>query len=116
MISYIYNPYTDQLSISITSTPDPLIGEGGTIKFTATASGITNNKQLMFQWRKNHNKQNLPEKASGGKEAVLTITNLVEDDEGKYDCIVTNEWGNRKKSNVITLTVKGNCITLCACV
>ena len=104
------------MSISITSTPDPLIGEGGTIKFTATASGITNNKHLMFQWRKNCNKQHLPEKASGGKEAVLTITNLVEDDEGKYDCIVTNEWGNSIKSNDVTLIIKGNYYVMCMCV
>jgi len=95
----------DQLSISVTPT-NPEIGERGTVNFTAIASGV-NMTNFVYQWRK-RNGSSLPNKVSGLNGAVLTIPDLeVVSDKGVYYCTVTNEWGNRKRSNDVTLNVIG---------
>ena len=99
--------YIDELSIRITSPHNPIISEGGTVTFIATSSGITDKKQLMYLWEKD-TKNKLPNKAIGHKSTMLTIPNLMEDDEGQYYCTVTNEWGNSVESEYITLTIQGN--------
>ena len=96
--------HTGQLSISVTPT-NLMNGEGGTVQFTATASGV-NMRNFVYQWRKNGSRS-LPNKVSGVNEVVLTIPNLVESDEGVYYCTVTNEWGRSVRSNDVTLTVGG---------
>ena len=94
---------TDQLSISVTPA-NPVIGEGGTAQFTATASDV-NMTNFVYQWRKKH--VSLPNKVFGVNRTVLTIPNLVESDEGIYYCTVTNEWGNSVSSGDVTLSVQG---------
>lgn len=99
-------PYTDQLSIKITSTLNPVVGEGGTVMFIAEAGGI-NKRNFKYQWKR-RGQNNIPTKASGSKREVLEIPNLKEDDDGQYFCTVTNEWSNKEVSKDITLTVTGN--------
>ena len=82
-----------------------MIGERGTANLTAIARGV-NMRSFMYQWRK-RGSSSLPNKVSGVNGAVLTIPNLVKSDEGKYYCIVTNEWGNSVRSDDVTLTVQG---------
>lgn len=98
--------YVDQLSINITSTHNPVVGEGGTVQFTVTAGGV-NEENFRYQWKRRGEK-NIPKKAMGIDSAELTIPNLEDADEGKYFCIVINEWKNDEKSEDITLTVEGN--------
>ena len=99
--------YVDQLSIRITSPRNPMISEGETVTFIAASSGISDKKQLTYLWEKN-GENKLPDKVSGHNSKMLTIPNLNQNDEGKYYCAVTNEWGNSMKSEYITLTVQGN--------
>ena len=94
----------DQLSIKVTPTIQT-IGEQGTARFTATASGA-NMKNFVYQWRKKGG-SSLPNKASGANGEVLMIPNLVESDEGVYYCTVTNEWDRSVRSDDVSLTVKG---------
>ena len=98
--------YTDQLSIKITSTLNPAVGEGGTIMFIARAGGV-NKRNFKYQWKR-RGQNNIPTKASGAKSTVLIIPNLKDHDEGRYYCIVTNEWNNKEESKDVTLTVVGN--------
>ena len=81
-----------------------MIGEGGIVQFTATASGV-NMRGFMYQWRKKGSR--LPNKVSGVNGAVLTIPNLVGSDEGVYYCTVTDQWGNSVRSDDVTLSIKG---------
>ena len=96
--------YADELSINIASTSHT-IGERGTARFNATASGINMNN-FMYQWKKRDSHQ-VPNKALGVNELVLTIPNLIISDGGQYYCIVTNEWGRSTESNNVMLIVEG---------
>ena len=98
-------PYADQLSIKITSTLNPVIGERGTVMFIAEAGGI-NKRNIKYHWKRRGKR--VPTKASGVNSTALKIPNLKEDDEGRYYCTVTNEWNNKKVSEDITLTIRGN--------
>ena len=82
-----------------------MIGERGTANLTATASGV-NKRNFVYQWMK-RGSSSLPNKVSGANGAVLTIPNLVESDEGKYYCTVTNQWGNNVSTDDVTLKVEG---------
>ncbi|XP_065918202.1 receptor-type tyrosine-protein phosphatase S-like isoform X7 [Dysidea avara] len=93
----------DQLSIRVAPT-NPVIGERGTANLTATASGV-NKRNFMYQWMK-RDSSSLPNKVSGANGAVLTIPNLVESDEGKYYCTVTNQWDNSVSTDDVTLKVE----------
>ena len=84
-----------------------MISEGGTVTFIAASSGITDKKELIYLWEKD-SRNKLPNKVIGHKSTMLTIPNLMEDDEGQYYCTVTNEWGNSVRSEFITLTIQGN--------
>ena len=43
----------------------------------------------------------------GRNKPRLLIDNVRIGDESGYYCIVTNEWGNKKHSNTVHLTVTG---------
>ena len=58
-----------------------MISEGETVTFIATSSGITDKKQLMYLWEKN-GQSRFSDRISGHKSAMLTISNLMDDDEG----------------------------------
>ena len=91
--------------ISVTPTSSE-VGEGATAIFTATASGKKIKKNFVYQWRKKGSR-NLPNKVSGGNGAVLTISDSLKSDEGRYYCTVTNEWDRSVDSDDVTLTVIG---------
>lgn len=84
-----------------------MISEGGTVTFIVEATGKTDKKQLVYLWEKK-GRNRLPNKVAGRRSTMLTIPNLMEDDEGQYYCTVTNEWGNSVRSGFVTLTVQGN--------
>ena len=92
--------------MGINVAPKNLItSKGNTIQFIASASGI-HRPHFVYQWKK-RDSASLPNKVLGVNEAVLTIPDVVESDEGQYYCIVTNEWRRSIKSNDITLTIHG---------
>ena len=96
--------HIDKLSIQVTSNSEP-IGEGGTAQFTVRASGINMNN-FVYQWKK-RGMNGFPDKVLGVDGTILTIPNVVESDEGRYFCTVTNEWERKKKSRDIILIVEG---------
>ena len=96
--------FTDQLAISVTPK-NVITSKGKTIQFTATTSGVSKT-HCVYQWKKKDS-TSLPSKVSGIKEAVLTIPNVLESDEGQYYCIVTNEWDRSVRSSDVILTVYG---------
>ena len=100
--------YLDQLSIIIKSTLNPVISEGETVQFIVIASGVNKHK-FKYQWKRRD--KSLPQKALGITNTTLTIVNLVEADEGKYYCTVTNQWKKKVHSQDVTLTVQGNNIS-----
>ena len=77
-------------------------------RFIATANGINMNN-FVYQWKKRGN-DNLPNKVSDAYSIILTIPNVVESDEGRYYCIVTNEWDRSVESDDVNLTVIGTYI------
>ena len=96
--------FTDQLGINV--VPKNLItSKGKTIQFIAKASGA-NKPHFVYQWKKKDS-AGLVSKVSGVNEAVLTIPDVVESDEGKYYCIVTNEWRRSLRSDDVALTIHG---------
>ena len=83
------------------------IAKGQTAQFVAMATGIsTNESNFIYQWRK-RGSDSLPVKVSGISESVFTIPNVTESDEGRYYCIVTNEWNIILESDDVRLTVYG---------
>ena len=92
--------------MTISVTPKNIItSKRKTIQFIATASGITET-HFVYQWKKKDD-ASLPRKLLGVNEAVLTIPDVLESDEGEYFCIATNEWGRNVRSNDVILTVHG---------
>ena len=68
---------------------------GSDVSFSVTATGTA---PLSYQWQKDG--VDLP----GATTAQLTITGVMESDEGGYRCVVTNIAG-MDTSNTATLTV-----------
>ena len=92
--------FLDLLVIKVTSK-NTLTNKGGTVQFTANASGAA---IVMYQWRK-RGVDKLPDKVSGKDILVLTIPNIVKSDKGQYYCIVTNMWNRSLESNHIELNI-----------
>ena len=95
------------MAISVSSDRS-LINKGGTVQFTATASGVGT---LEYQWRM-IGVDKLPDKVSGEDTLVLTIPNINKSDEGWYYCIVTNIWSRSVESNHVILTIYGMLVYL----
>ena len=75
---------------------------GSDVSFSVTATGTT---PLSYQWQKDG--VNLTDEGSsitGATTATLTITGVMESDEGGYRCVVTNIAG-MDTSNTAKLTV-----------
>ena len=70
---------------------------GGTVKFTATVSGVGEN--FSYQWR--HNNSDI----EGGTGIHLTINDVTKNDQGNYDCVVCNEYEDKVTSNKANLVV-----------
>ena len=69
-----------------------------TAMFTTTVSGV-GVKNFTYQWR--HNGTIITEETGD----TLMITNVMENDSGDYECIVTNEYGDNNRSDVVVLMV-----------
>lgn len=102
---------TDQLKISVESFV--VVTKGKTARINAIASGINKNK-FIYQWRK-IGSNILSNNTSGVNSTVLTIHNVHKANEGRYYCIVTNEWGRSVRSNDVNLTISSKlvCKSLC---
>jgi len=74
------------------------VAQTHTAMFTTSLSGV-GMENFMYQWR--HNGTGI----AGETEDTLVITNVMESDSGDYECIVTNEYGDRSTSNVAVLVV-----------
>jgi hypothetical protein len=86
----------------ITSQPQSVqTCSGQTVTFSVKATGTN----LKYQWRKDG------ANISGATSSTLTLTNVTTSDEGKYDCVVSNDCGS-VTSNAATLTVSGQGITI----
>ena len=69
-----------------------------TAMFTTTVSGV-GVESFTYQWR--HNAANI----IGETGDTLMITNAMESNSGDYECIVTNEYGDSDKSDVVVMVV-----------
>lgn len=87
-------------------------GQSTTIACAATSNPFTN---MSFVWKKNHGNvsnplvsENVTNSASGQHYAIsiLKIQNVTHSDAGKYQCIVSNNFGttysNKAKVNIVT--------------
>ena len=92
---------TDELSITV-GPLNQTVSEGGVATFTTTATGRKTTK-FKYEWFKYNNKQ----RSLIIRNKNLVIYNVRIKDEGSYYCIVTNEWGTRKPSTLVHLTVTG---------
>ena len=66
--------------------------------FTTMVTGVGSD-DFTYQWR--HNGTII----SRETEDTLMITNVTENDNGEYECIVTNQFGDTNTSNVVMLMV-----------
>ena len=66
--------------------------------FTTMITGV-HSKKLFFQWR--HNGTII----SGETGDTLIVVNVMESNNGHYECIVTNQFGYTNVSNVVVLIV-----------
>ena len=85
------------------------VGEFQDVNFTVVARGVVSNSgRLTYRWHRGMN--NLPDGRSLGiSSASLLIKSVIEDDEGSYYCVVTNEWNNMVTSRAGTLEVICKC-------
>ena len=90
--------------MSITVSPlRRSVSEGGVATFTATATGIKT-RAFEYEWWKFSSAQ---QSVMVGRSKRLRIENVKIKDGRSYYCIVTNEWGNKKSSERVHLTVTG---------
>ena len=98
-------------SINISSSIKTLIAnkliadERSTVNFTAVVYSRYKSN-FAYQWQK-EGKRRLPNKISRFNGSVLVIPHVVESDEGRYYCNVTNEWGRTIISEDVTLSIVG---------
>lgn len=72
---------------------------GGGVTFSVDA---TSSSTLHYQWRKNATDLiDMPDRIVGANAPLLTIVGIGANDEGLYDCILTNACGNRTTSQAI---------------
>ena len=96
----------DQLAIDVNPNVS-VIGIGTDVNFTAIATGITtSDSNFMYQWMK-RDSNNLPDKVLGANDKEFIIPNVSGSDEGRYYCIVTNEWNKTARSTDVTLSIIG---------
>ena len=100
--------FVDQLEIQ--RHPSRIIvGEYQDVNFTIVARGVTSSSgRLTYRWHRYWN--SLPNGRSFGiNSSSLLIKSVLEDDEGRYYCVVTNEWNNMVTSRAGTLEVICKC-------
>ena len=80
---------------------------GTNIMFTVVANG----SNLTYQWQRNGEGLTDDTKYSGTTTATLTVVNVMQDDEGNFTCVVTDDVDN-VTSNAAQLTVR-KCVCVC---
>ena len=96
----------DQLTVDVNPNVS-LIGIGKDANFTAIATGIaTNDSNFIYQWMK-RDSDSLPDKVIGANDKEFIIPNVSGSDEGRYYCIVINEWNTTARSTDVTLSIFG---------
>ena len=95
---------TGSINIRIRTQPkDIAVSEGGTVVLSIDARG-EGRGSFTYEWKK-VGSDSLPDTASGGNSAELTITSVTSSDSGLYYCIVMNQWGTMMKSNNASVNV-----------
>ena len=102
-----YSP-VDKLRITKKSG-NQVVGEGATVRFTVTASGI-NMRNFRYKWNRRGDQLQSSGRVRGINSAAFSIHNVLLSDRGLYYCNVTNEWENSVWTGDIMLTVKGVCV------
>ena len=74
---------------------------GSEVSFSVTATGTI---PLSYQWQKDGVDLTDGGRITGETTATLTITGVMESDEGGYRCVVTNDAGMNTSNNA-TLTL-----------
>ena len=98
----IFNTYVaDPPQVTVHPVDQTNILPGSNVSFSVTATGTT---QLSYQWQKDGVDLTDVGSTTGATTATLTITGVMESDEGGYWCVVTNIAGV-DTSNTAMLTV-----------
>lgn len=88
--------------ISISSQPlNDTKCEGETTTFSVITAGV----KISYQWLKNGSPLQDTERITGSNSNNLIINNLIKDDQGSYNCIVSDDCSSLN-SNAAVLTVK----------
>ena len=82
---------------------DVTVAKGNKVDLSIDARG-PGRTMFTYQWKK-VGSDSLPDTASGGNTAQLTITSISPSDSGMYYCIVMNQWGNMVQSDNATVNV-----------
>ena len=93
---------TDDINIG-TQPQDVTVAKGNKVDLSINARG-PGRTMFTYQWKK-VGSDLLPDTASGGNSAQLTISSITPTDSGVYYCIVMNQWGNRMQSDSVTVNV-----------
>ena len=73
------------------------------LSLSVTASG-PGEENFTYQWKRKGS-TSLPNTASGDTTPNFKITSVTPTDGGSYYCVVTNQWGNTRKSNEAIVNV-----------
>ena len=80
---------------------------GSDVSFSVTATGIA---PLSYQWQKDGVDLTDGGSITGATTATLTITGVMESDEGGYRCVVTNIAGTDTSDSALLTVGKLNCM------
>ena len=83
------------------------IAPGSDVSFSVTATGTA---PLSYQWQKDGVDLTDEGSITGSTTATLTITGVMESDEGGYKCVVTNIAGMVTSSTAMLTVGKLNCM------
>ena len=85
------------------------VAPGTDVMFTVVANG----SNPTYQWQRNGEDLTDAGKYSGTMTATLTVMNVMEEDEGSFTCVVTDDVDN-VTSSAAELTVR-KCVYVCVC-
>ena len=97
----LYSIAADPPQVTVHPVDQTNIVPGSDVSFSVTATGTA---PLSYQWQKDGVDLTDGGSITGATTATLTITSVMESDEGGYRCVVTNIAG-MVTSNTATLTV-----------
>ena len=100
----LYCVTADPPEVTVHPVDQTDIAPGSEVSFSVTATGTAS---LIYQWQKDGVDLTDGGRITGATTATLTITGVMESDEGVYRSVVTNSLG-MDASDTATLTV-GEC-------